>query len=140
MANQEKREKQYIILTDEQGVDTKVELLFSIFEEKSNDQFIYVVDPKDDGAVIVFKSDKDGNLEMVTEENSSPEVMTFVRETFAAYQHGELEFVGDEEEEGEECSCGCGHHHHHHHHEGECCCGDDECECKGGDCDCKEDK
>lgn len=133
-------EKHYIVLTDEDGNDTKVQLLFSIVYHETGEQFIYVVDPENEDAVLIFRGDAEGNLEMVTEHNTDEKTMAFLHDTFQAYLVGDLEPVGDEEDGDEEDECGdpdCGCHHHHpefgeerevpHHAETECCEGDECC-------------
>lgn len=133
---EEEDEKEYIVLTDENGKDTKVELLFSIRYPKNSFRYIYVNDPEDKEAVLVFKGDDDdeeGNLVMVSEDNTDEEEMKFIQNAFDAFQKNELEPVKDEDDdeeeqhhhegeccEGEECHC-----HHHHHHEGEGCEGEE---------------
>jgi hypothetical protein len=138
-------EKHYIVLTDEDGHDTKVQLLFSIVYHETGEQFIYVVDPENEDAVLIFRGDAEGNLEMVTERNTDEKTMAFLHDTFQAYLVGDLEPVGEEgeEDEDDDCDdpdCSCHHHHHHHpefgeerevpHHHAETeCCEGDECCC-----------
>ncbi|MCI2068309.1 MAG: hypothetical protein LKJ88_01890 [Bacilli bacterium] len=133
-------DKHYIVLTDESGKDTKVELLFSIVYHKTETRYLYVVDPGDEDAVIIFSADDDGNLLMVDEKETPSETMAFLQDTFQAYLQGDLAPVKDgEDEEEEECDdpdCEC--HHHHDGEENECCEGDDE-ECHCG-CGCEDEK
>lgn len=153
---EKKDEKHYIVLTDEKGKDVKVQILFSIVHPDTKERFLYVVDPSDEDAVVIFHLDKDGeSLTMVDENEVSKETMEFLQDAFQSYLKGDLAPVeGDEEDEdgededdeddkGEhECHChddkctcgGKGHGKEHHHHEGECCCGNEKCECE------KEDK
>jgi uncharacterized protein YrzB (UPF0473 family) len=131
---EEKDEKHYIVLTDDKGKDTKVELLFSIVYPKNNTRYLYIIDPEDEDAVVIFTADEEGNIESVDDTKLEPETKNFLYDTFQAYLQGDLAPVGseegeeDEEEEEDSCSCGC----HSHEEEGECCCGDDSCCCQDG--------
>jgi len=120
--------KHYIVLTDEDGKDTKVELLFSIVYKKTNTRYLYVVDPGDDSAVIIFSSDEEGNLESVAEDNITPELKEFLEDTFQAFQNGDLAPVEDGEE-GEEEEIEEDEEEDEEHH---CCC------CEGDSCTCGE--
>jgi uncharacterized protein YrzB (UPF0473 family) len=119
--------KHYIVLTDDQGKDTKVELLFSIVYHKTEERYLYVVDPGDEDAVIIFSADDDGNLEMIQEDKIDKELNAFLHQTFEAYLKGDLVPAdqAEEEEEGEEDE------------EGECCCGEEK---DGCGCGCEDEE
>jgi uncharacterized protein YrzB (UPF0473 family) len=123
--SKEEKEKHYIVLTDEQGKDTKVELLFSIVYHQTGVRYLYVSDPGDEDAVIIFAADEEGSLEMVDQETVPVETMNFLQDTFQAYLQGDLvpveeaEKAEKEAEEGEE--------------EETEVCEDDDCCCHGHD-------
>src|SRR5574344_1607605 len=95
-AKEEKDDKHYIVLTDEEGKDVKVQLLFSIKSPDNDDMYLYIVDPSDEDAVVIFKGDNDGNLEMVDEKTTDKKVMDFLQDTFQAFLQGDLEPVNKE--------------------------------------------
>jgi len=111
-----------IVLEDENGKVVKFKLLFSIIYEKTNTRYIYVLDPDEEGSVLVFSCDDDGNVISADLDNDN-DLNAFIEETFEAYQNGDLVPSSDEnssyneyQEKKEEnecenkevgCSCSC---------------------------------
>ena len=72
-----------IILTDETGQETEMEIVLTFEDEEHNRKYVLVKDPSDEADdVFAFSYDEDGNLEPVTD----PEAFEMCEEVLGAFE------------------------------------------------------
>lgn len=110
-----------IVVTDDQGVDHTLQVLFTFNSEETGKKYVLYFDPEQEEPTVFASSfDEEGKLFEV----ESPDEWEMIEEVFQSFMA---------QDEGE-CSCGgnCGEDHEcdcDGDHDGGCCCGD-EGECK----------
>ena len=116
-----------IVVTDENGKERSLEVLFTFNSEETNKKYVLYYDPTEEQPTVFASSfDDEGHLFEV----ESPEEWDMIEEVFHS-------FMAQDEEEHECGGCGC-HHHHDEDHE---CCHDEDHECCNGNgdgCCCDE--
>lgn len=113
-----------IVVTDDQGNEHALEVLFTFNSDETGKKYVLYYDPKEEQPTVFASSfDDEGQLYEV----ESPEEWEMIEEVFQS-------FVAQDDE-------GCGCHHHgdgecgcHEGEDHECCCGDD------GECGCHDDE
>lgn len=71
-----------LILIDDEGNETEMEILFTIENEEYGKQYVYYVDPKDDsGQVFVSHYTEDGQLFDIEDEKE----WAMIEEVFSAF-------------------------------------------------------
>lgn len=102
-----------IIVTDENGNERALEILFTFDSNDTGKKYVLYYDPEEDQPNVIASSfDEEGHLFEV----ESPEEWDMIEEVFNSFMAQE-----EDEEEGHECC----------HGEGECCGGDEEGCCCG---------
>lgn len=104
-----------IVVTDENGKERSLEVLFTFNSEETNKKYVLYYDPTEEQPTVFASSfDDEGHLFEV----ESPEEWDMIEEVFHSFMA--------QDEDAHECGgCGC-HHHHDEDHE---CCHDEDHEC-----------
>ena len=116
-----------IVITDEQGNEHTLEVLFTFNSDETGKKYVLYFDPKEEQPT-VFASSYDDNGQLF--EVESLEEWEMIEEVFHSFVSQDEEGCGCGHHHGDE-ECGCGHHGEgecgcHEGEDHECCCGDED--------------